>query len=104
MQATIYNAAWWILTSDSDVVLSVITDILHNCEFTILNFVEHKFTPEGYTALWLLGESHVAIHTFPETSRSYLELSSCSERRSKQFALAINGVGVPVIPITSQVY
>lgn len=44
---------------------------------TILNFVEHHFEPQGYTALWLLGESHLAIHTFPEHGRSYVELSSC---------------------------
>lgn len=46
--------------------------------FTILNFVEHHFQPQGYTALWLLAESHCALHTFPEEERSYIELSSCN--------------------------
>ena len=29
------------------------------------------------TALFLLSESHFAIHTFPEENTTYIELSSC---------------------------
>lgn len=43
----------------------------------MLRVIEHHFEPQGYTALWLLGESHLAVHTFPEHGISYLELSSC---------------------------
>lgn len=39
---------------------------------------EHHFSPQGYTALWLLSESHFAVHTFPEFGRTYIELSSCN--------------------------
>ena len=45
--------------------------------FNVLNYSEFHFQPEGWTALWLLGESHLAIHTFPDHGTSYLELSSC---------------------------
>ena len=44
--------------------------------FTETNLVTGE--PEGYTALWLLGESHFAIHTFPEEQKTYIELSSCN--------------------------
>lgn len=27
--------------------------------------------------LWLLAESHFAIHTFPEENKMYIEISSC---------------------------
>ena len=47
--------------------------------FEIFNFVEHHFVPHGYTCLWLLGESHLAIHTFPENDKTFFELCSCSE-------------------------
>ena len=40
--------------------------------------MDHHFSPQGYTALWLLTESHFAVHTFPEFGRSYIELSSCN--------------------------
>ena len=46
--------------------------------FKILGFVEHSFEPIGYTGLWLLAESHLAVHTFPERGVTYVELSSCN--------------------------
>lgn len=35
------------------------------------------FDPFGYTCLILLSESHLAIHTFPERGKAYIELTSC---------------------------
>jgi S-adenosylmethionine decarboxylase len=32
-----------------------------------------------------LAESHLAIHTFPEEGKTYIELSSCNERMQKAF-------------------
>lgn len=51
--------------------------MLVRATFNVLKYSEHHFEPQGWTALWLLGESHLAIHTFPEHGVSYLELSSC---------------------------
>lgn len=53
--------------------------------FGVLSFVEYNFEPQGYTALWLLSESHFAIHTFPEEGKSYIELSSCIEKQYVKF-------------------
>jgi S-adenosylmethionine/arginine decarboxylase-like enzyme len=53
-------------------------EILRRSGFNVLNVSEHHFQPQGYTALWLLCESHFAVHTFPEFGRSYIELSSCN--------------------------
>lgn len=53
-------------------------EILRRSGFNVLNVSEHHFHPQGYTALWLLSESHFAVHTFPEFGRSYIELSSCN--------------------------
>lgn len=58
---------------------------LEQCEFQVLNFTEHYFKPHGYTGLWLLGESHLAIHTFPEKGLCYVELSSCNAAKNKKF-------------------
>ena len=45
----------------------------------------HFFDPHGFTALFLLSESHFAIHTFPECSQTYLELSSCVDEPFQHF-------------------
>ena len=53
--------------------------------FQILDTVEHHFSPQGYTSLELLSESHFAIHTFPESNTTYFELSSCVKQKFDDF-------------------
>lgn len=62
---------------------------LLECGFNILGFKEHKFKPQGYTVLFLLGESHFAVHTFPEHNKMYIELSSCNKSKYKKFCKII---------------
>ena len=38
-----------------------------------------------YTSLYLLGESHFAIHTFPEENSTYIELVSCVKDKFDNF-------------------
>ena len=45
--------------------------------FDVLGKVSHKFEPQGYTIAVLLGESHAAIHTYPEHNSIYFNLYSC---------------------------
>ncbi len=47
----------------------------------VVGFSEVCFQPHGYTAVWLLAESHFALHTFPEEGRTYCELSSCNRQK-----------------------
>lgn len=53
-------------------------EALKRSGFSVLSVVDHHFQPQGYTALWLLSESHFAVHTFPEYGKTYIELSSCN--------------------------
>ena len=79
MLAKIWNYRAWIADTDP-VSLSVFFGrILRNAGFTILREVEHHFEPQGYTKMYLLCESHFALHTFPEEGKTYIELSSCNE-------------------------
>lgn len=85
MIAKIWNFSGWIKSCDKDDLKQKFDNLLKRAGFTVLNEVEHKFEPQGYTALWLLAESHFAIHTFPEKGITYIELSSCSGFKKKMF-------------------
>jgi len=50
---------------------------LKKFNFSILKVQEHSFSPQGYTLLILLGESHLAVHTYPEYNSIYFNLYSC---------------------------
>lgn len=54
----------------------------HICDkynYTILNQIEHIFQPQGLTILYLLSESHISIHTFPEREYFALDIYTCRE-------------------------
>lgn len=78
MKAEIYNISGWVAETDPTKLKNTYGELLVLSGFEILNFQEHYFNPIGWTGLWLLGESHFAIHTFPEECKSYIELSSCN--------------------------
>ena len=86
MKAAIYKHTVWVVSEDEQQLQKHLAAWLDKAGFTVLKFVEHQFNPVGYTALWLLGESHLALHTFPEENKAYIELSSCNEAKNLAFA------------------
>ncbi len=90
VEATIYNFQKWIDETSPEVLRSQFQEILENVGYTILNHIEHHFPVKGYTCLWLLAESHLAIHTFPEKQSSYIELSGCNKELNTAFELIVN--------------
>lgn len=85
MEARIDNYRGWVLGFDPEKLKSSTEELVMEAGFTVLNFMEHYFEPQGYTAIWLLAESHCALHTFPEQKRSYIELSSCNVQMYEDF-------------------
>lgn len=80
MKAVMYNYNTWIKYQKEEILINLIENLLLESGFTIINKTEHYFTNQGYTGLWLLAESHLAIHTFPEEDKIYIELSSCVKK------------------------
>jgi S-adenosylmethionine decarboxylase proenzyme len=65
------------LLHDIDRIKELLDMICEKYEFTILNKIEHKFEPQGLTILYLLSESHISIHTFPEKDYLALDIYTC---------------------------
>lgn len=85
MIAKIWNLQIWTPLTDERTLSHELEKMLAYSGFNIIDRVGHAFTPYGYTALWLLGESHLAYHSFPEQGRTYIELSSCIEDKYDTF-------------------
>jgi len=85
MKAQIFNLHGWTSETNPETLYQQFRPLLLESGFKILNETEHHFQPFGYTALFLLSESHFAIHTFPEENKTYIELSSCVESQYKAF-------------------
>jgi S-adenosylmethionine decarboxylase len=55
--------------------------------FTGLGSLVIPFAPQGVTACAVVGESHIALHTWPEEGRLFVDVASCSTRESVRRAL-----------------
>ena len=53
---------------------------------TVLNLISNKFEPQGVTAIALLAESHISIHTWPESNYSAVDIFTCGHNMSPELA------------------
>jgi len=53
---------------------------------TVLNLISNKFEPQGVTAIALLAESHISIHTWPESHYSAVDIFTCGKNMMPELA------------------
>ena len=53
---------------------------------TVLNLISNKFEPQGVTAIALLAESHISIHTWPESNYSAVDIFTCGSNMLPELA------------------
>ena len=89
MKSQIYNYSSWITETNPTELFDRFMILLNDSGFNVEDVIEKYFEPQGYTALFLLSESHFAIHTFPEQKETYIELSSCTKKPFDKFIKSI---------------
>lgn len=52
----------------------------------IVKKVTKKFFPKGITLVYVLSESHIVLHTWPESGFTHVDLVTCSFKTKKEFA------------------
>lgn len=85
MEAVIYEKSAWISETRPDVLVAKYKNYLKASGFNFCGEDYKFFYPHGFTAVFLLSESHFAIHTFPEEGKTYIQLSSCIKRYFDEF-------------------
>jgi len=53
---------------------------------TVLNLTSNKFEPQGVTAIALLAESHISIHSWPESKYSAVDIFTCGQNMMPELA------------------
>jgi S-adenosylmethionine decarboxylase proenzyme len=60
-------------------IRDVIDSICDQHSFPVLGKLEHQFTPQGCSLVYLLSESHISVHTFPEKNYIAMDIYTCRE-------------------------
>ena len=65
--------------NDESFLCCTLTNAAKLANATVLNLISNKFEPQGVTAIALLGESHLSIHTWPEAHYSAVDIFTCGQ-------------------------
>lgn len=71
------------LLDDLDGIREAFEKAVDTCGATVLNRFSHKFSPQGVTIVYALAESHLSIHTFPETGSCAIDVYTCGDMDSR---------------------
>lgn len=80
-------------------------NIISDLDLKVVKKMSHTFTPVGITLGYILSQSHLLVHTYPESRVIHIDLVMCSERSEKEFEnslrYALSGHDVASISIKS---
>ncbi len=74
------------LLNDESFVKQALREAVDQGLAMLLHEVSHQFHPQGVTALALIAESHVAIHTWPECGYAAVDVFTCGDQADPEKA------------------
>lgn len=63
----------------SSTIIPILNKIVDKYKLNVVEKAIHQFEPYGITAIYVLAESHLSIHTFVDERKAALDLYTCSK-------------------------
>lgn len=73
----------FVLLDDEKYLIGLLENAAAVSGATVVQTISKKFEPQGVTVLTLLSESHISIHTWPETGEAAVDVFTCGECNPK---------------------
>lgn len=71
------------ILNNKHILSRILKQGLRKLDIDLLSIRAHQFNPLGVTVIAVVGESHVAIHTYPEARHASVDIFTCSHDRQK---------------------
>jgi len=84
------------ILNDLNIILNMGYFISNMYKLTVLEVKHHVFKPQGITVIFLLAESHLSIHTWPEDGNISIDLFSC---KGFQYNIKVENCDVNILSI-----
>lgn len=65
---------------DNELILDAVTRGIEASGAELCGVQIKEFEPAGFTAVYVLAESHVSVHTYPERGSLFLDAFTCGSR------------------------
>ena len=67
-------------------------EIISNLNLKVVKKTSYNFNPKGTTLAFILSQSHLLIHTWPESRIIHIDLVICSYRNQKEFESLLKSI------------
>jgi S-adenosylmethionine decarboxylase proenzyme len=67
------------ILDDEDGLVEMLRRAADSCGATLLGVQSHKFEPQGVTAVVMLAESHMSLHSWPERGEVAIDIYTCGD-------------------------
>jgi len=71
-------------------VENIAQEIINDLDLRVVKKTSHLFYPKGITLAYILSESHLVIHSWPELTTIHVDLVTCSSRGINEFETSVN--------------
>jgi len=82
----------------------VLANASNLAESTLLNISSYKFDPHGVTAVALLAESHISIHTWPENGMAVCDVFTCGDHTNPRSAATYMYEAMGATDLVSEIF
>ncbi len=92
------------LLDDEAHIRNVLANAANLAESTLLNISSYKFDPHGVTAVALLAESHISIHTWPENGMAVCDVFTCGDHTNPRSAATYMYEAMGATDLVSEIF
>ena len=90
--------------NDEEYVKETLIEAAKIANLELIRVDTHKFDPQGVTALAMLAESHLSIHTWPEKGVAKCDIFTCSDKCKPEKAVEYLGEAFEAEQINSDTF
>jgi S-adenosylmethionine decarboxylase len=80
-----------MILDDEKVLVELLERAAVESGASVLGRLSHSFEPQGVTAIVLLAESHVSIHSWPEKGYAAVDVFTCGDKMNSRQCAEIIG-------------
>ena len=74
---------------DKEAIQAMVGRAVQEAGFHLVGIHGHQFDPVGATVVAIIGESHIAVHTYPEARHATIDVFTCSAEQNQYRLLEI---------------
>jgi S-adenosylmethionine decarboxylase len=78
--------------------------LIDELKLTVVSLGKHEFTNDGLTKFWVLSQSHLVIHTWPEFKFIHIDIMTCNQQPTmekiiKEILMSFGVSGIEVVKL-----